>query len=310
MKTSDKSIKKEKSITKPTKSTHDIQQNKTHGKRLETRLKEVKPQGENTDTRNAEIAVAADIAATAAADAAAKVADNAAVTAADAAAVTAAAATDSAAAADTVVAAVAEANTTTANAADAAATAAAVVTDTVAAALVASEIQRDHQKVLARTDSLTELRNQSGFFQDLDRQMKIFVRYKHPAALAVIDIDDFKQVNDTFGHLAGNRLLRAVGLTIHQSIRASDMAGRIGGDEFAIIFPETEPDMAKEVVGKLLVALYKATRDEFSDVTFSVGIAGYHSVPSDYQSMVWEADRLMYEVKKTGKNAVKLKTIN
>jgi diguanylate cyclase (GGDEF)-like protein len=255
-------------------------------------------------------AVAADAAANAAATAAAVVhaAVTAAATAATNAATAAAAAADAAATAAAAVAAASAVNTATA--ADTAATAAADAATTATSALVESEIQRGRQEELAQTDRLTELGNQSGFFEDLDRQLKILARYNHPAALAVIDIDDFKEVNDTFGHLAGNKLLKSIGLTIRQSIRSSDMAGRIGGDEFAILFPETEPKKAKEVLGKLLAALYRATKDEFPKVTFSVGIAGYKSVPAAYKDMVRAADLLMYEIKKTGKNGTKFKNIN
>jgi diguanylate cyclase (GGDEF)-like protein len=157
---------------------------------------------------------------------------------------------------------------------------------------------------------LTELGNQSGFFEELDRQLKILARYHHPAALAVIDIDNFKKVNDTWGHVAGNNLLRKVGFLIRQSIRSSDIGGRIGGDEFAVLFPETEPDKAKKAIDKLLNSLHKGLADDFPSVTFSAGIAGYHSVPVSYEQMVREADGLMYEIKNTSKNGVKLKVLN
>ena len=262
----------------------------------------------------AAVADAASIAAASAAAAATTAAAvvTAAVTAAAAAAAKAAAAAADAAtaAATAATAAAAAAAATTATAADTAATAAADAATTATSALVESEIQRGHQEELAQTDRLTELGNQSGFFEDLDRQLRVLIRYKHPAALAIIDIDDFKDVNDTRGHLAGNRLLRTLGKTIRQSIRASDLAGRIGGDEFAILFPETEPDKAKEVVEKLFDALCAATKGEFPEVTFSVGVAGYHNVPDKYEDMVRAADQLMYEVKNKGKNSVSLKIIN
>ena len=264
-------------------------------------------------------------------------AEAAAVIAVDAATITADAAADAVAAADKVVGAVAAADPTLTTAAAtiaaaAATTAATVVTseaaaDAVAAAdivvdaisdatitasnaLAESEVLRDRQEVFGRTDMLTELENQSAFFYDLNNQLKILARYQHPAALVVIDVDDFKSVNDNLGHVGGNRLLKMIGLGIAQSIRTSDMAGRIGGDEFAILFPETVPDIAKNVVENLLIALHKAMKAEFSDVTFSVGIAGYHNVPDHYEDMIKDADQLMYEVKNTGKNAVKLKIIN
>lgn len=281
--------KEEKPKPRLSKSTQNPQQATTRREKLETQISEVKSRGKHRETEAAD--------ATAATTAAVV---HTAVTAAATAATDAASAADAATAA--AAAAAAATAVTTATAADAATTA--------TTALVESEIQRGRQEELARTDRLTELGNQSGFFEELERQLKILARYQHTAALAVIDIDDFKEVNDSFGHLAGNRLLRTLGLTISQSIRSSDMAGRIGGDEFAILFPETEPDSAKEVVEKLFAALNKAMRDEFPDVTLSVGIVSYHSVPANYEHMVRAADLIMYEVKKTGKNAVKFKIIN
>lgn len=288
---------------------------------------------------NEEIAEAAAYAADVSTKGTGAYAEAAAVTAADAATVTADEAADAVAAADSAVAAVVDAADPTLTTADTAAIAAAdatatatvvtseaavdavaaadivvdAVTDaitTAANALSESETQRDHHEKYSRTDMLTELVNQSRFFEDLDRQLKGLDRYKHPAALVVIDIDDFKEVNDTLGHLEGNKLLKTIGLTIRESIRASDLAGRIGGDEFAILFPETEPKRAKEVVEKMLIVLRRAVRTDFSKVTFSAGIAGYHIVPANYEDMVKAADQLMYDVKKTGKNAVKLKIIN
>lgn len=273
----------------------------------------------------ADAAAAAKSVASAVADATAAAAASAAAAAATAATVVTAAVTTAAVAAAKAADAAAKAANAASNAAAAAAAAAtsatAVAADTAAAtaasaattatiALIESEIERGRQEELAQIDRLTELGNQSGFFDDLDRQLKILARYKHPAALAVIDIDDFKEVNDTLGHVAGNNLLKIIGLTIRKSIRESDVAGRIGGDEFAVLFPETEPDRAEEVVRKLFSALKRAVGDEFPDVTFSVGIAGYHAVPDTYEKIVRQADQLMYEVKETGKNALKLKVIN
>jgi diguanylate cyclase (GGDEF)-like protein len=235
---------------------------------------------------------------------------DAAVVTADEAAITADAAADAVVAADIVVAAISDATASAAVAANAAATAAAEAVTDVNTALAESETKRSHQEQLARTDRLTGLSNLSGFFDDLDRHLKLLTRYKHPASLAIIDIDDFKEVNDTFGHLAGNKLLKILGLTIRRTIRSSDLAGRIGGDEFAILFPEIEPEKAKVAVDKFVAALYEVATDEFPNVTYSVGIAGYHTVPNTYKDMVREADRVMYEVKNAGKNAVKLEILS
>lgn len=160
------------------------------------------------------------------------------------------------------------------------------------------------EKILAVRDPLTGLCNRRGFFERLEDEARRAKRYGRPFSLAVIDIDDFKAVNDFGGHARGDRLLQAVSTAMKGGLRSVDLASRIGGDEFAVILPETPREGAREAVKRLMSALADATAVSGTVVTFSVGVASCPEDGSDADDIVNRADLLMYKAKKGGKNRV------
>jgi diguanylate cyclase (GGDEF)-like protein len=160
------------------------------------------------------------------------------------------------------------------------------------------------EKILAVRDPLTGLCNRRGFFERLEDEARRARRYGRSFSLAVIDIDDFKAVNDFGGHARGDRLLQAISAGMKRVLRSADLAARIGGDEFAVLFPETPREGAREAVKRLLAALAEATAVSGTVVTFSVGVASCPEDGTNADDIVNRADLLMYKAKKGGKNRV------
>ncbi|MGA2332448.1 MAG: GGDEF domain-containing protein [Syntrophales bacterium] len=165
----------------------------------------------------------------------------------------------------------------------------------------------DEEKSLSRTDSLTGAMNRRYFFELAESEMSRAGRYKHPFTVAYIDLDNFKSVNDSFGHLVGDRLLRTVSNTLRKSLRNTDTFARIGGDEFAIILPETgDHKSVMTLFGKVRDNLLEAMKKKDWTVTFSIGVAIYLNPPDSVDEMINIPDRIMYSIKNDGKNMVKV----
>ena len=157
----------------------------------------------------------------------------------------------------------------------------------------------------ARTDHLTGLANRAWFRECAGRELGRARRYGHAISVCYLDIDDFKQVNDTFGHEAGDRLLRVLGKTLRENTRASDLTARLGGDEFALLLPHTDGPAARALVDKLHRLLLDAMREGGWAVDFSFGLATFLVPPATVDELTRVADRLMYEAKKAGKGDVR-----
>jgi diguanylate cyclase (GGDEF)-like protein len=159
------------------------------------------------------------------------------------------------------------------------------------------------QRRLARTDSLTELFTRREFEERLKHDFALMHRRNSAVTLAYVDIDDFKAVNDTYGHAEGDRILQTVARTVRGSIRETDTAARLGGDEFALLFPDTDARAAQRVMGNLARKLELALRGP-SRVTCSIGVVTFPGAIGSPASAVATADKLMYEVKRSGKGAI------
>ena len=163
----------------------------------------------------------------------------------------------------------------------------------------------DRQEELAMLDPLTGAANRRAFFRLARTELDRSRRYGHPFSIMVIDIDDFKQINDNLGHAAGDRLLTAVVETIHTHVRAMDIVARFGGDEFVVLLVRTDDTAAAPIARKLQQQLLTGMQSNRWPVTFSIGVATYRSAPEDVEETIRAADALMYQVKHGGKNDIR-----
>ena len=157
---------------------------------------------------------------------------------------------------------------------------------------------------LASTDPLTNLANRRYFLEQLERECTRVKRYPEVFTIAYIDLDNFKYVNDTKGHLVGDEVLQCVGEVLKSNLRESDIAARLGGDEFAIFFPAMKETTSKEVIEKLQASFLDAMNKHKWPITFSIGVVTYLEPLANIREMVRKADELMYQVKKSGKNNI------
>jgi len=139
----------------------------------------------------------------------------------------------------------------------------------------------DVGKILSRTDSLTGVLNARYFNELVTVEVGRAVRFNRPVTIAYIDIDNFKQVNDEFGHSEGDALLCLIAKTVKQNIRGYDIVARFGGDEFVILFPETSQEQAAAAVEKIKGHLTKAVRKYAKIISFSIGVVTYNKLAYD-----------------------------
>lgn len=166
------------------------------------------------------------------------------------------------------------------------------------------KVELEEQKQKAVTDSLTGLPNREAYSQRAYHEWQRMKRFGHPLILAVCDIDRFKNVNDTFGHQTGDRVLQVLGRTISQRLRSVDFMARYGGEEFVIILPETSPDAAFKLLDMIREAIAKAPfrfKQEPLEVTLSVGIVSVHENETIDEAFA-RADKLLYQAKDEGRN--------
>lgn len=160
------------------------------------------------------------------------------------------------------------------------------------------------EQEMADTDGLTALLNGRAFRESLTRLLDFCRRIKRPITLAYIDLDNFKKVNDTFGHTEGDRVLRVVGSGLARSVRSTDIVGRLGGDEFAVALPDTNKVQARTVIEKMHLQLMKEIGLHNWPIGFSIGVISFAPPPSSADEAIRQVDNLMYRVKKSGKNNI------
>jgi diguanylate cyclase (GGDEF)-like protein len=148
------------------------------------------------------------------------------------------------------------------------------------------------------------LANRRRFERKLEREVSRTLRYEHPFCLLMLDIDNFKRVNDTFGHSTGDDVIRRIGKVLHEGTRGIDLAARIGGEEFGLILAETNLEGGLEVADRLRLAVGKMSVPLVGHITASVGVAECPASAQTVHDLLVSADSAMYEAKRAGKDRV------
>lgn len=165
------------------------------------------------------------------------------------------------------------------------------------------ELQR-----LATTDALTESSNRRHFFECAQREFDLARQYANPLAFLLLDIDDFKRINDSHGHLMGDQVLQRVARCGASVLRRGDLFGRIGGEEFALLLPGCQPDLAEQIAERLQQEIQRleffSGDGEAFGVTASLGVTYLNAGDLDLRALFARADAAMYQAKRQGKNQV------
>ena len=159
---------------------------------------------------------------------------------------------------------------------------------------------REQQR--SRRDFLTRVANRRAFHEAMSNERERSLRHNFPITLAYIDLDNFKQINDSFDHETGDKLLATVATELQRNVRRLDLVARLGGDEFAVLLPQTDQESARSVLGKLSELLRNAMQRGRWNVTFSIGVVTFVYPQLPVEEMIRLADELMYSVKAAGKN--------
>ncbi len=173
-------------------------------------------------------------------------------------------------------------------------------------ALLHGELER-----LSVTDRLTDLFNHGYFQQRLDAEIRRANRFDHPLSLVMLDIDDFKALNDTYGHPRGDMVLKVMSSIIRENLREIDIAARYGGEEFVLLLPETDVEGARSVAERVRMrveaeVLPIADADREVRISVSLGVATYPLHADTHAGLIDVADRALYEAKRAGKNCTKV----
>lgn len=178
------------------------------------------------------------------------------------------------------------------------------VTD-VAVSRIELESMNGRLKQLTKTDFLTQLFNRGHWEENLIQEFKRLQRYQHKSTLLMCDIDHFKRVNDTFGHAAGDVVIQTIADAVRNNLRATDIAGRYGGEEYAVLLVDTplaQAAVLAERLRKSVEALSIPYNGQQLKVTLSLGLAEYDSGMKEHRQWIEAADKGLYQSKANGRN--------
>lgn len=163
---------------------------------------------------------------------------------------------------------------------------------------------------LARLDSLTGLPNRQALIESLDAELSRARRFGRSFTVALLDCDGFKGINDRGGHLAGDEVLRRIGLALRQQTRRYDCVGRLGGDEFLLVLSEVDRDNAVLIAERLRASLRHFVEREYPMLTFSLGIVTFRSADLDWEECFQRADEAMYAAKRQGPDQTRFEVVD
>ncbi|WP_162312573.1 GGDEF domain-containing protein [Pseudoxanthomonas yeongjuensis] len=168
---------------------------------------------------------------------------------------------------------------------------------------------RYHEEIyqLATHDSLTDLHNRRHFIEMADKEIARAMRHRRVLTMCIIDVDLFKPVNDRYGHISGDNVLRQIAGVLRRHVRSDDFAARIGGEEFAVLLPECDIDAAYGFAERLRQAIAGAEfrpGNEAQTITISIGVAAMNAERDTCSRMMAAADAALYRAKSQGRNQV------
>lgn len=171
------------------------------------------------------------------------------------------------------------------------------------------ELEQARQEALALsvTDPLTQLYNRRGFFKAVNEQFSQYLRYADSCALLLLDLDDFKSINDQYGHAVGDKVIEKTAAMLIQHSRESDITGRIGGEEFVVFLPRTDANNAltiAERIRKDIAQQIIATDNHKVTFTISIGVSALTTEDNDIESLLSRSDKALYQAKNSGRNQV------
>ncbi len=173
--------------------------------------------------------------------------------------------------------------------------------------ILKSRIKEKELHKQATTDFLTNVLNRRAFFEKAQEEVERTLRYKNKLSVLILDIDHFKSINDSYGHHAGDEVLKKFIQSVENTLRNSDFIGRIGGEEFAVLLPETELDKAliigeriRDLIGNITIPVDHLTLR----LTVSLGAAEYNSGEKNIYSTIKRADAALYRAKESGRNRI------
>jgi diguanylate cyclase (GGDEF)-like protein len=172
-----------------------------------------------------------------------------------------------------------------------------------------AELRDANQRLseLAMTDPLTQILNRRAFFQKFQEELDRVGRYKHPLAVAMLDVDHFKDFNDREGHVAGDEALKKLTQVSLANLRKTDLLARYGGEEFVVMMPETRVKAGLEICERLRLALENTVfegSNKKEKLTVSLGVAGFPADGQTSEALIQAADQALYRAKQSGRNRV------
>ncbi len=177
--------------------------------------------------------------------------------------------------------------------------------------LISIRYQREKERslLLSKRDPLTGLTNQPAFMDLVQSEIERSRRNENSFSLLYIDCDDFRIVNESKGHPVGDELLISIARTLASSIRKYDSAGRMGGDEFCLLFPETGHQQSRSIVDRIQSELTQCMIEIRLNITFSIGVVTFYDLPESAKEAVTVADRAMYQRKNAEKNGFHIQVV-